>query len=80
MITADKKVQEQRLLKRGMSDSQIERRLASQYNTEQKRNCIKQIINGHGKLWEYTSSEIVDYNQGWFENNILNYFGVQYES
>ncbi len=53
LVTCDKKIQEERLKKRGLSKKQIKTRLASQFNTKEKQKTIEKAISkdNHGKLW-----------------------------
>lgn len=53
LVKTDKTVQKERLIKRTLTENQINRRLASQYDTEQKKNYIEKKIkdNNYGKLW-----------------------------
>lgn len=57
------KIQEQRLIKRGLSKEQIKRRLKSQYNFAQKKKIIEQAISDkqHGRLFVLENN--VDDNQ-----------------
>jgi pantetheine-phosphate adenylyltransferase len=61
LVTADKGIQRDRLLKKQLTDKQIERRLYSQYTTEQKQECILQKIkeHHHGRLWVVDSSTTI---------------------
>ena len=58
LVKADKNAQKQRLAKRHLDDQQIQRRIASQYDFEQKKNYIEKKIkdNNYGKLWIYDNS------------------------
>lgn len=53
LVKCDKQIQETRLLKRGLSKSQIQRRLDSQYSLNEKKKIISDLINKnrHGKIW-----------------------------
>lgn len=62
LVGADKKVQQERLRRKKLTDKQIERRLYGQYSTEQKRERIERIVReqNHGKLWVVDSSATVN--------------------
>ena len=49
LVQVDKTVQQQRLAKRGLSEEQIQRRLASQYDFDGKLDYFK---NNNGQIWE----------------------------
>lgn len=53
LVHADKEIQKQRLLERGLDAGQIKRRLESQYDTPRKQKQIEQAIamEGTGQLW-----------------------------
>jgi len=53
LVSVDKSEQEERLKKRGLTSEQIQRRLAGQYNTEEKKRQIEDQIarSNQGKLW-----------------------------
>lgn len=60
LVGVDKESQKSRLTeKRGMSPEQIERRIASQYNYEQKQQILerKMQLDNHGKLWTVDNSD-----------------------
>jgi pantetheine-phosphate adenylyltransferase len=59
LINCRKKVQEARLKKRGLSSSQIARRVRSQYSFEQKKRIIEGLIESemNGKLWTVDSTK-----------------------
>ncbi|HDT11973.1 MAG TPA: pantetheine-phosphate adenylyltransferase [bacterium] len=59
LITADKKSQERRMKKRGLSKEQIERRLSSQYKSKEKKQKIKEQIKkyNNGKIWLMDNSD-----------------------
>ena len=59
LVTCDKKVQEQRLRKRGLSQKQIKTRLKSQLNTKEKKDSIEKAISkdNYGKLWVLDNSK-----------------------
>ncbi len=61
LVTADKGIQRDRLLKKQLTDKQIERRLYSQYTIEQKKERILQKIkeHNHGRLWVVDSSATI---------------------
>ena len=58
IIKADDKVQEARLLNRGLSKEQIRRRLKSQYNFANKKKNLEAVIKkqGYGKIWVHDNS------------------------
>jgi pantetheine-phosphate adenylyltransferase len=51
--------QKTRLLERGMKEDQLDRRLASQYSTGEKREILLKSIarDNQGKLWEFDNDE-----------------------
>ena len=59
LITVDKDTQKHRLMKRGLTEEQINRRLACQYTQEGKRTVIQTSIDTarHGNLWEIDNSQ-----------------------
>ncbi len=59
LVNVDKEIQEQRLKQRGYEHSQIMHRVSSQYNTNEKREKINEIIknDGYGYLWEIDNSK-----------------------
>jgi pantetheine-phosphate adenylyltransferase len=62
LLTCVKKVQETRLKKRGLSGSQIARRIKSQYSCEHKKRIIDGRIaeDMNGKLWSLDSTGPID--------------------
>ncbi len=58
LVKCDKKIQEERLLKRGLKKSQIKRRILSQYSFQDKKNIIDTKIkyDNQGKLWIVNNS------------------------
>ena len=63
LVGVDKESQKSRLTKkRGMSPEQIERRIASQYNCEQKQQILERSMqmDNHGKLWTIDNSDNSD--------------------
>ena len=67
LVTAARDIQRERLLRKRLTDKQIERRLHSQYSAEQKQERILQKIKeqNHGSLWRVDSSTTV--REGLFE-------------
>ncbi|MBN1410845.1 MAG: pantetheine-phosphate adenylyltransferase [Spirochaetales bacterium] len=59
LVTVKKEDQKARLLKRDLTDKQVEKRLQSQYNAEQKREKVNQAIEAenHGRLWIQDNSD-----------------------
>ena len=59
LVTANKKIQKERMKKRKLSDEQIKRRLSSQYTAKEKKQKIKDQIkkHNHGKLWIMENSD-----------------------
>jgi pantetheine-phosphate adenylyltransferase len=53
LVTADKNIQQDRLRQKQLTDKQIQRRLHSQYRTEQKKARILQKTKeqNHGRIW-----------------------------
>lgn len=62
LITTDEATQQQRLRHRGLTPEQMQRRLASQYRTAEKKAALEKRIteDHHGKLWMLDNSEKVD--------------------
>ncbi len=60
LIKCDKKVQENRMLQRGLEKSQIKRRIESQYTYREKKSIIEEKIqqDKQGKLWILDNSRI----------------------
>ncbi|HIH24062.1 TPA: pantetheine-phosphate adenylyltransferase [Candidatus Woesearchaeota archaeon] len=58
VITVNAETQERRLRERGLDDKQIARRLASQYNEQQKISVIRNAIDRdrHGDVWLHDTS------------------------
>ena len=58
LVKAKDNIQRQRLMDRGLTQEQIDRRLASQYDFAQKQALIKQEIKDqqHGQLWVIDNS------------------------
>ncbi len=59
LLQCSKQIQEERLLKRGLTKAQIQRRLDSQYSTLEKKKNIENTIksSNHGRLWVIDSNE-----------------------
>ncbi len=59
LVTSDKKSQQARMQKRGLSEEQIKRRLSSQYSEKEKKQKIKEKIkkDNQGKLWIINNSD-----------------------
>lgn len=78
LVKADEKVQERRLLERGLDKEQIKRRLESQYNFENKKNNLETVIKkqGHGQLWVYENSEDGDQNLDSILEELVQYFKI----
>lgn len=53
LVRADKQTQKARLMQRNLTAEQIKTRIACQYDYEEKKERIEQIIerDGHGKMW-----------------------------
>lgn len=58
LVSVDKDVQKERLAGRGHTPEQIERRIASQYNAQQKREYFESAIkkDDHGQIFEFNNS------------------------
>ena len=58
VVTADKESKDVRLTEKGLTYEQIERRLKSQYSSEDKISGIEKTIeeSGYGKIWELDNS------------------------
>jgi len=65
LIKTDQETQKRRLTQRNLTDEQIERRLASQYNFEQKKTKMQQIMeqDQYGHIWEIENSVNQDGSQ-----------------
>ncbi|MCK5629216.1 MAG: pantetheine-phosphate adenylyltransferase [Nanoarchaeota archaeon] len=79
LIHADNDTQQERLLTRGLSEEQINRRLASQYNFKEKQaNLLARIKkDNHGNIWTFDNSNNSEPEE--LENildQVLDYFGV----
>ena len=59
LVYADKPTQESRLASRGLSSEQMQRRLESQFDFEEKKSKLQQVINrdNQGKIWVVDNSE-----------------------
>jgi pantetheine-phosphate adenylyltransferase/dephospho-CoA kinase len=59
LLNVDEKIQEQRLVERGLNKEQIKRRLLSQYDFKKKKEIIEETIaqNQHGKLFILDNSQ-----------------------
>ncbi len=59
LVGANKKIQQARLVKRGLNSQQIDRRLKSAYSLSQKKTQIEKIIKqGHfGKVWQIDNND-----------------------
>lgn len=76
IVKTDKKSQKRRLLKRNLSEEQIQRRLDSQYTFSQKKAVLQKAINRHhfGQMWVIDNSKSAN---GKFEKDfrkIISYF------
>jgi pantetheine-phosphate adenylyltransferase len=62
LVSCQKKIQEDRLKKRGLTMSQISRRIKSQYSFDQKKQMIGDRIaaDKNGKLWVIDSSRPIE--------------------
>jgi len=79
LVTTDKETQEARLHDRDLDNGQIERRLASQYQTDEKsRRINEQIIkHNHGKLWEVQNSSTTPVDVEQLFQEIITYFKIK---
>ena len=59
LVTADEKIQKERLKKRSLTPEQIKTRLVSQYDFAKKKSSLEKIIkrDDQGKLWVIDSSD-----------------------
>lgn len=59
LVYADKDTQKTRLASRGLNLAQMQRRLKTQYNFEEKQNILQQTIDrdNQGKIWVVNNSE-----------------------
>lgn len=78
IIKADDKVQERRLLERGLDKEQIKRRLKSQYNFSNKKKNLEMVIKerGHGKIWIYDNSKDEINSLDLLLEDLLKYFKI----
>ncbi|MBI2666492.1 pantetheine-phosphate adenylyltransferase [Candidatus Woesearchaeota archaeon] len=79
LVTANETTQQQRLQKRNLSTEQMQRRLASQYRTEEKKTEVEKKIvqGGNGKLWVFDNSEGTDQDQIPRQlDKLIEYFGI----
>jgi pantetheine-phosphate adenylyltransferase len=62
LVTADRESQKRRLRERHLTTKQIQKRLQSQFNTEQKKEHILSQIEStsHGKMWLVDNSDNTD--------------------
>lgn len=77
LVKTDKNSQEKRLLKRELTQNQIERRLKSQYSYAQKKSSLKKIIqrDNFGQIWEIDNSTNVSEDEIEKKfNQIIKYF------
>ncbi len=80
LIGVDKEVQRERLAGRGHTLEQIKRRIASQYNAQQKKDYFEAAIqkDNHGTLFEFNNSR--KGNDGEIDDllrNIIEEFGIK---
>jgi pantetheine-phosphate adenylyltransferase/dephospho-CoA kinase len=79
LVYSDKETQEKRLLERGLTHDQIERRIKSQYNTAEKKKTLLEKIksDSHGNLILFENHDNVsDVNLEKLFNDLLNTFGI----
>jgi pantetheine-phosphate adenylyltransferase len=78
LLTVDKQTQKERLKKRNYSDDQIERRLGSQFDADEKKSILeKKIVKmGYGRIWEYNNSGKSKGYDKLFQE-ILEYFSIK---
>jgi pantetheine-phosphate adenylyltransferase len=79
LISANKDIQKERLLKRDLSEKQINRRLSSQFNFQEKQNKLQERIkkDNYGNIWTFNNSnnsKLEGINTTFHQ--ILDYFGV----
>jgi dephospho-CoA kinase len=79
LLKANDKVQEKRLLERGLNKEQIKRRIDSQYNFANKKKNLENVIKeqGNGKLWIYDNSKGSDKELNKLLDQFLEYFKIQ---
>ncbi len=60
LVSAKKNIQSQRLIRRGYSENDIQKRLACQFTNDQKKTFFETEIKNaqHGKLWEIKNDEV----------------------
>lgn len=65
VIYADKKIQESRLISKNLTSEQIQRRLSSQFDFQEKKNNLEQVINRdkQGKIWILDNSGSANSNE-----------------
>jgi pantetheine-phosphate adenylyltransferase len=69
LTEVDEKTQKQRLKKRGLTASQIKRRLAGQFSANKKRQLIEESLQKHffGTLWQVTDqADLTDFAKDLF--------------
>lgn len=78
LLSVDEETQNRRLLNRGLSREQIERRLKSQYDFLSKKNSLEAEIkkNKQGKLWILDNQNISDSRIEELLQDVLLYFGL----
>jgi len=79
LLKANDKVQEKRLLERGLNKEQIKRRIDSQYNFANKKKNLETVIKeqANGKLWIYDNSKGSDKDLNKLLDQFLEYFKIQ---
>lgn len=78
LLSVSEKVQQERLLLRGLSQEQIQRRLQSQYDFSNKKKHLEQDIakHGQGKLWILENDSAKEQDIQKTLDSVLLYFGL----
>lgn len=78
LVKCDKKIQEKRLKRRGLSEKQIKDRINSQLNTYEKEQKIKEFISrdNQGKLWIFDNSHTDEKELDKLFKDIISYIDI----
>ncbi len=78
LLSVDQKIQEERLLNRGLNKEQIKHRINSQYNFAHKKIVLENEIReqNQGKLWSLKNNSASDSQIDKLLNDILLYFAI----
>ena len=81
LVHVDEDAQKRRLTQRDLTDDQIRTRVACQYNYEQKKTRLREIIarDDHGQVWTIDNSDDVDTESlRSLLNNVIENLGIDY--